>query len=138
MAWYHKRWCSWKYRIFECSKYLNLYIERNIKHKCCIISTSPKWSFDSGSLIKREDVLSELRSQTYLIYSIHSLWISKEYSFIVIIATLIGQKSSRHTKMNLEVIRHRPLTSEEFRTALDPSKRTQTPDGELDVDWLII
>lgn len=38
--------------------------------------------------------------------------------------------------MNLEVIRHRPLTSEEFRVALEPKKRVQTPDGELDVDWL--
>lgn len=36
--------------------------------------------------------------------------------------------------MNLEVISHRPLTPEEFRVALDPKKRSQTPDSELDVD----
>lgn len=45
-----------------------------------------------------------------------------------LIATLVGQKTSRHVKKNLEVIQHPPMATEDFLEFLKPTKRVATKD----------
>lgn len=50
------------------------------------------------------------------------------------LGTLIGQKTSRHVKKNLEVIQYPPLTIEEFMEFLKPTKRVGKPEEAVDMD----
>ncbi|KRX10506.1 NADP-dependent oxidoreductase domain [Pseudocohnilembus persalinus] len=51
-----------------------------------------------------------------------------------LISTLIGQKTNRHTKMNLEVIQYPPLEVEEFWEFMTPKERQQFPEETIDLD----
>jgi aryl-alcohol dehydrogenase-like predicted oxidoreductase len=45
-----------------------------------------------------------------------------------LMSTLVGMRSSRHVKMNLEVIQHEPLTADEFIEFLKPNLPKREPD----------
>ncbi len=44
---------------------------------------------------------------------------------------LIGQKTHRHVKQNLEVMMHEPLTTEEFLLALEPNVRKEEKEPNI-------
>lgn len=50
------------------------------------------------------------------------------------LATLVGQKSNRHVKSNLEVILNPKLTEDEFWEFLIPSKREQDQEEMLTIN----
>ncbi len=47
---------------------------------------------------------------------------------LVYVATLVGQKTSRHVKKNLEIIQYPPMSSEHFLDFLKPNRRKAKKD----------
>jgi len=55
-------------------------------------------------------------------------------SIIWEIGTVVGQKTARHVKKNLEVIQYPRLTDEEWIMFMKPTKRKARPDEEVEMD----